>query len=194
MCEPFLKATVSKSQRRWLLITASCVKMSNLFSMNLILPQRSVSASTGWGSCNIWERRWAAVGLDDSNDGPSTTGNIKMVCNLVWQLCYSIRYDVADSRYCGWGHKWYCGWAWFLPVWIGERSTVGVGRDQKGLKSCLTTWNWFCFGVSCKSENRHHLLAEQIPKFRLPAEYQRKRGSQKMEVWTEWATKTPSSR
>ena len=131
MCEQFFKATVSKSQRCWPLIT------SNLYSMNLILPWRFVLAFTGWGCCNIWERQWAAVGQDDGNSGPGTIGNIKMVYNLVWQLRYSIRYDVADSRYCGWGHCRYCGQAWFLPGWIGERSTVG--SSWKGPESCPST-------------------------------------------------------
>jgi len=41
MCGPFFKATVSKSRRRWLLVTASCVCISTLNSMFLILPRRS---------------------------------------------------------------------------------------------------------------------------------------------------------
>jgi hypothetical protein len=53
MCGPFFKTTVSKSRRRWLLRTASCVYMSTLNSMFLILPRRSLSASTGWG-CRGW--------------------------------------------------------------------------------------------------------------------------------------------
>ncbi len=122
--EPFLKVTVSKSQRCWPLITASCVKMSNLYSMNPILPWRSVTASNGWGCCNIWERWWAAVGRDDGDNGLGTTGNIKMVCNVVWQLRYSIRYDVAGSRYCGCHCRYcYCGQAWVLPGWIIKLST-----------------------------------------------------------------------
>jgi hypothetical protein len=91
MCGPFFKATVSKSRRCWLLITASCVYISTLNSMFLILPQRSVSASTGW-RCR--GRRTAAVGGDNGNGGPGTTGKIegKLQKNgsIVW--------------YCGRGH------------------------------------------------------------------------------------------
>jgi len=42
--------------------------------MNLILPWHSVSASTGWGCQG---RRTAAVGGDNGNGGPGTTGNIE---------------------------------------------------------------------------------------------------------------------
>jgi len=42
--------------------------------MFLILPQHSVSASTGWG-CRV--RRTAAVGGDDGDGGPGATGNIE---------------------------------------------------------------------------------------------------------------------
>jgi len=42
--------------------------------MFLILPRRSISASTGWG---YHGRHTAAVGGDDGNDGPGTTGNIE---------------------------------------------------------------------------------------------------------------------
>jgi hypothetical protein len=85
MCGPFFKATVSKSWRRCLLITASCVYMSTLNSVFLILPRRSVSASTGWG-CRRWHT--AAVSGDDGNGGPGTTGNIercgKLQKSTIW--------------------------------------------------------------------------------------------------------------
>jgi len=42
--------------------------------MFMILPQRSVSAYTGWGCRG---RRTAAVGGDDGDGGPGTTGNIE---------------------------------------------------------------------------------------------------------------------
>jgi len=48
--------------------------MSTLYSRFLILPQRSVSASTGWGCRG---RRTAAAGGDDGDGGPGTTGNIE---------------------------------------------------------------------------------------------------------------------
>jgi len=74
MCGPFFKAIISKSQRRWLLITASCVYTSTLSYIHLILPRHSVSASTGWGCRG---RRTAAVGRDGGDGGPGTTCNIE---------------------------------------------------------------------------------------------------------------------
>jgi hypothetical protein len=66
MCGPFFKTTISKSRRCWLLRTASCVYMSTLNSLFLILSRRSVSASTGWG-CRGWHT--AAVGGDNDDGG-----------------------------------------------------------------------------------------------------------------------------
>jgi len=61
--------------------------------MFLILPRHSVSASTGWWGCR--GRRTAAVGGNDGDGGPGTTGNIEdklqMNGSIVW--------------YCGRGHK-----------------------------------------------------------------------------------------
>jgi hypothetical protein len=48
--------------------------------MFLILPRRFVSASTGWGCRG---RRTAAVGGDDGDGGPGTTGNIIEWCGQI---------------------------------------------------------------------------------------------------------------
>jgi hypothetical protein len=64
--------------------------------MFLILPRRSVSASTGDWGCR--GRRTAAVGGDDGDGGPGTTvGNI-----VEWygQIAEEWSYDM----YCGRGH------------------------------------------------------------------------------------------
>ena len=59
--------------------------------MFLILPRRSVSASTGWGCRG---RRTAAVGGDDGDSGPRTTGNIEG----------KLQKNGSIVQYCGRGH------------------------------------------------------------------------------------------
>jgi len=59
--------------------------------MFLILPQRFVSASTGWG-CH--GQRMAAVSGDDGDGGPDTTGNIEG----------KLQKNGSIIRYCGRGH------------------------------------------------------------------------------------------
>jgi hypothetical protein len=81
MCGPFFKTTVSKSQRRWLLITASCVYMSTLNSMFLILPRRSVSASTDWG-CRGW--RMATTVMADQAPQATLNGVANFRRMVVW--------------------------------------------------------------------------------------------------------------
>ncbi len=49
--------------------------------MFLILPRRSVSASTGDWGCR--GRRTAAVGGDDGDGGPGTVGNIVEWCGQI---------------------------------------------------------------------------------------------------------------
>ena len=59
--------------------------------MFLILPRRFVSASTGWG-CRVW--RTAAVGRDNGDGGPGTTGNIEG----------KLQKNGSIVRYCSRGH------------------------------------------------------------------------------------------
>ncbi len=91
MCGPFFKAAVSKSRRRWLLITASCVYISTLNSMFLIPPRHSVLASTG-GGCH--GQRTPAVDGEDGDGGPGTTGNIEG----------ELQKNGSIVQYCGRGH------------------------------------------------------------------------------------------
>ncbi len=67
------------------------IGISTLNSMFPILPRRSVSASTGWGCRG---RRTAAVGEDDGDGGPGTTGKIEG----------KLQKNGSIVRYCGRGH------------------------------------------------------------------------------------------
>ena len=122
MCESFFKATVSKSQSRWLLITASCVYMSTLNSMNLILPQHSVSASTGWGCRG---QRTVAAGGDDGDGGPGTTNNIErygklqkssMVLWLMSRVLPSGSGQIPDSG--GFQNKLFLPWNYLISTCV----------------------------------------------------------------------------